>query len=185
MLMGGPGHHPTSWPPSSSASKVDEASREFEFQILSSPVVPPERIDPMLDLTDIRDHRPPSSWGPSSQGAIPFEPELELQSEEKQSSWAAEVVADEHALSARCADPPVGHGRKATVGTNESVTAHVTPEVATPGDGSSSFGPRPMTMPAQVISVAFGPMSHRPWIEAISWTTSMGPKRSCLLSVLL
>ena len=82
-----------------------------------------------------------------------------LQSEEKQSSWAAEVVADEHALSARCPDPPVGHGKKATAGANESVTAHVTPEVATPGDGSSGFGPRPVTMPAQVISVAFGPMS--------------------------
>ena len=45
-----------------------------------------------------------------------LEPEKVPQRELKQSSWAAEVMADEHAISARCPGPPVDHDEVPTAG---------------------------------------------------------------------
>ena len=60
----------------------------------------PERLDPMLGLTDMVDLCPTSLWESSGQQVAALEPEKVLQRELKQSSWAAKVMADEHAISA-------------------------------------------------------------------------------------
>ncbi|CAD6230352.1 unnamed protein product [Miscanthus lutarioriparius] len=101
----------TAGPASPSSTQSPKAANPFEFQTISTPMIAPSRIDPMLTFVETRDDgRAPPRVAPIDALLSSQEPDMAPLSCQPGESWAAVLVADGHDQLARPAVPPVDRG---------------------------------------------------------------------------